>query len=123
MDCSCININSYDCGDCAVIHSEQMRVAVKQHICSECGKEINKGEKYEYVSQFYRDGGWLKHKTCSDCLSLRNEFFCDGYYYGEIRDELQQFIRDCHGELSETKISNLTPAAMEWVCWNIEECW
>lgn len=50
-------------------HSETRR-ARKQHRCTECGRAIQPGEKYEHVRAKW-EGDIRTHNTCAHCLALR----------------------------------------------------
>lgn len=119
MECATVSV---DVDEYCTTLRQDIRTARKQHKCGECKKPILPGDKYEdYVGVF--DGEIFKHKTCNDCISLRKSFFSDGYYYGMIREQLSEHIRECYGEISESNISELQPAAREWVCHEIEDYW
>jgi hypothetical protein len=56
--------------------------AGKGWICSECGKPIEKGEKYELASWFYADGdGAGNAKTCLICAEIAEAFQCGGRWH------------------------------------------
>ena len=119
MDCACIYV---DGGDGPEFYTERDITARKEHTCYECGRIINKGERYERVS-----GKWYGRmdtfKTCIDCQSVRRELFCDGWAYGGIWEDVCQHISYCSGEIGSSKLANLTPRAREKVCELIEEEW
>lgn len=120
MECATVSV---DIGDgCCTPLRENIRTAKKQHKCRECREPILPGDKYEDFVGVER-GGLYKHKTCADCLSLRDAFFSDGFYFGFIRESLSEHIRECFGEIAESKLYQLTPGAREWVCGEIEEYW
>lgn len=62
----------------------EVRTARKQHKCSECGRLIAEGERYEHVRGKW-DGDMGTFKTCPRCLSLREwvkahvPCFCSGH--------------------------------------------
>ena len=118
MECSC----SVDvCSDGAItVLKEKIVTAKKEHKCSECGRKIKKEESYEYAS-----GVWETklniYKTCLDCLSLRKQFFKDGFCYNAIWEMFEEEFRDT--EIPESCISKLTPGARAKVCVFIEWCW
>lgn len=120
MECACINV--YDHGDACDEHTAKKVRARKEFKCGECPGQIMPGETYELVRMLFGEQ-WETHRTCPDCLSIRDAFFCGSYLYGEIRDYMREHIRDVCGELSETKISELTASARAWVCEEIEESW
>jgi hypothetical protein len=88
MECACIESYDFDCE--AEFHTEKEVKARKTHICYECGREINKGEIYEKVFGKW-DGLTHTYKTCFDCLSVRNEFFCS-WYYGQVWSDLKEYL-------------------------------
>lgn len=48
-----------------------MRKAAKAHWCTECGKEIRKGDRYQYISGIW-DGRPDEFKTCLPCVAMRD---------------------------------------------------
>lgn len=117
MECSCeIDVDAEYGGG---FENRQNITARKQHKCHECYRVIEPGEKYETASGVY-DGSFYHHKTCSDCLSLRDQVFTNGWWYGQIWDD---FFSNIGCSISEICIAALTPAAREKVCEHIEECW
>ena len=88
--CSCIYIGEYDP---PVFHVAKIQTARKYHMCCECGRDIFPSEEYERVS-----GKWetriATYKTCSDCLSIRNEMFCEGWYYEQLREYLWEHLQE-----------------------------
>ena len=51
--------------------NEAWRKAAKQHKCCECGKTIEKGQDYQYVTMVF-EGEFLTYKTCEKCADLRD---------------------------------------------------
>jgi len=121
MKCSCtIEI---DINDSPELLSNHTQTARKLHKCTECGRVISIGEKYEKTTGLW-SGVWDAFKTCVDCLSLRCVFFPhNGFVFGEIRGDIHQNISDNQGDIPEDCISELTPAAREFVCDAIERTW
>lgn len=91
-------------------------------ICTECGRTILSGEKYLNEKNKW-DEGFNVFKTCIDCLSIRSAFFCNGWFYTMLYEDLQEHIREMDGEISEDCIIELTPTAQEKVCSMIENYW
>lgn len=110
MDCSCVYLETNN--EFADFSKTLTPIARKQHICVECGRTIQKGEKYEVVSGLW-DGEFSTFKTCSDCLCVREEFFCDGYIYGTIWDDLHTHIDYIDGEVSSDCLLRL-PEKVRW---------
>ena len=97
-----------DFGESPECFSEKDRVARKPHVCFECGRTIEKGETYRYESGIW-DGEPRSYKTCSDCLSIRDAFFCH-FIFGSIWDDLSSMI-SYNEEISSKKLDMLTPTA------------
>lgn len=119
MDCGCIYVGSYDASK---FYKAGTQIARKEHLCSECGRIINKGELYEKAVGKW-DGRLDSFKTCNDCLSVRDNFFCNGFYHEGLWEDLDDHIREYNGDISEDCLSNLTVRAREKVCDIIEYCW
>jgi len=120
MDCACVLIP--DEGDTPSDIDVSTKSSPLSCKCDECYREIKIGEEYEHVYGRW-DGVWSTYRTCQDCLSVRNSFFCDGYCYTMIYENLQEHINDMGGSISEDCLSPLTPAARAKVCQIIESYW
>jgi len=119
MECSTVYCDTDD--GIIILLDERTPVARKSHICGECRRTINAGEKYNLEVGVY-DGQFCREKTCLDCMSIRKEFFKDGFLYGETKWMLRDYIRKSHGDISESCIIRLTPRARDMVCDFINEC-
>lgn len=117
--CSCVYVGNYLSNSSTCF---EMRVSKKIHQCGECMRDIQKSEEYERSVVFY-DGSASTYKTCLDCLSIRNEFFCNAWMFTTIWDDLKCHIRTLNGEISSKCIMELTKKARDRVCDMIEECW
>ncbi len=118
--CSCIYSGGSDNWPVYFWSTEPM--ARKEHKCHECKVVIPPGEKY------HRDSGkWEKKfytfKVCFTCREITNAFFCEGFAYGKVLDDLYEHIQEHNGQISEKCIANLSPAAREKVCELIEDHW
>jgi len=136
MECCCtVNIDTYD-GGTTLEHDIWIAIALGRGKCYECSRPINVGEPYcreyhEWVDGYYDEdderptNGIEKQLiyTCDDCYSLRQVFFSSGWYYGMLWESMQEFIRDCGGELSVPCILQLTKAARDKVLDMVEEEW
>lgn len=120
MDCSCVLV--YTDGESAEFYSESKIVARKYHRCSECGLPISPGEEYEHVSGKW-EGSWDHYKTCKICQEIRKAFFCEGWHYTMIYEDLGMHIDEMDGEISEDCISDLSPPARDTLCDLIESYW
>lgn len=115
--CSCVYVE----GEAIYQTIEDKTVrARKCHTCCECGRQIRPGEKYHYfVGKLDMSRGI--HKTCADCVSILNVFFCEGRIFGDMLEMLADHIRELDGNVSETCIAPLTEAAKDLVCQMIQE--
>jgi hypothetical protein len=118
--CGCIHVD--DSIDDPEFFTTSHSTARKKHRCGECGRDIETGENYESVTGCW-DGNINRHKTCADCLSVRNEFFCYGYIFGELWDRVGEHVRELRGEIASECILRLTPSARETMFDLIEEAW
>jgi len=119
MDCACMYVPDYDSPQ---FFREKMVKARKEHKCCECQRAIEPGETYEYSSGMW-DGRLDQHKTCSDCVSVRANFCCDGYLFESLWEGLWEHVSELQGQLDSSCIVSLTPKAREKVCEMIEEVW
>jgi hypothetical protein len=117
MDCSTVDVSVDDY--CTVL-SKITPKARKQHKCHECRRIINIGERYEKVTEVF-EGEISTHKTCTSCLSIREVFFSDGYYFGQIIEAMEEHVFECDGDISEKQILKLDPDAKKIIADIIEE--
>ena len=103
-------------------HNATVQTARKSHTCCECGREILPSERYEYVVGVW-DGDFTIYKTCFDCLSIRNEFFCEGWFYSAMKEYLHEHIQAMQGQISEDCLCDLTSRGRAIVCDMIEDVW
>jgi len=83
---------------------------------------VRVGEKYEFARLKY-DGRWSSYVTCRDCESIRDSFFCDGWLFETLLDDLQEHINAMNGEIASECLEPLTLRAREMVCDMIEKAW
>lgn len=115
MDCVCIDACDDDNG--FEFQRERIVTARKEHKCFECGITISVGDKYEDMFMVNSDGPY-KSKTCVDCKSARDAFFCT-WTYGNVWHDLKEHLRyheegDCLSkallkctQIARTKISDI----------------
>ena len=118
-NCSCVYLNVDGLPD---VHTATERVARKEHQCCECGRTISPKEKYEDVSGKW-EHGWDKYKTCGDCLSIRKEMFCDGWFYTMMYENLHEHVQELDGAISEKCLLSLTKDARSALCAMIDNYW
>lgn len=119
-ECGCIYVEND--GDLADVIEQNTRKARKLHLCSECGREIQIGEEYEYFKG-KSDGELFVNKTCLDCLSIRRNMFCKRWNFGGIKDDLWNHISDFDGKIDEDCLLQLTPMARGTVADMIDQYW
>jgi len=108
MQCACVYIEN-DGGPEFI--RETLPKARKIHLCSECHSKIQPGSIYERAEGVW-DGDFRTYKTCLDCKSVRDEFFCDGWTYEQLWNDLYEFINDCLGDPGDDRLAKLTSAAL-----------
>ena len=112
MDCSC-SATSIE-GEGYFI--SRYRTAAKESVCPECGDKIKKGDMYLFSTHFI-DGDICNSKMCKTCESIADQFFPDGYYCGQIIQDLESYIDDAWiDDLPSSCISKLNPAGRDLVC-------
>jgi len=91
--------------------------------CYECSRQIKPGE--EYISIEYTDDEDERKRmsVCADCQSVIDEFFCGGYTFGRVWENVQDHVYDLAGGISSDCLVSLTTVAREKVCDLIEEVW
>lgn len=119
MNCATIYC---DVDEAAIILSCLSPTAQKEHKCNECRRMISRGERYLREATLF-EGKIETWKTCIDCLSIRDEFFKQGFFYGETKSMVRDYVRDVNGDVPESCLSALTPGARSMVCSFIEEEW
>lgn len=117
--CACIYV---DDAETCEFYNERYSVARIEHKCHECGRVIPRGERYEVVTGKW-DSRLDTFKTCLDCLSIRNSFFCNGFLFGGLWEMLSEHINEMRGEIASECLVKLTPAAKAKVCTLIEDAW
>jgi hypothetical protein len=118
-DCGCVYVESDECYEFV---NKTFPKARKQHKCDECGRIIKPGEKYELFKGGF-EGRVETNKTCMDCMSVVDSFYCDGRILGDMWGYLEEHIREMDGQISSDCLTDLTPTARERVCEIIERVW
>ena len=103
-DCGvCLTGFDGDCEFCSV----RVRTARKPNRCSECHKEITRGEKYEYAWG-KSDGDFWTAITCLTCAEIAKTFYCDGRWFGGM---LWDHMQDVFPEMTTGCLERLTSVA------------
>jgi hypothetical protein len=82
-----------DCDEMASVITEEIRRARKPHRCYECKSTIEKGDTYEYTAALW-EYEWHHMHVCLDCVSVRDSLFRRGFTYGEIWEDLKDFMEE-----------------------------
>jgi len=121
-DCSCVYI-PYDTDESWDDEpTQEMETAKAERVCTECGKIIKFGEHYEYFIGYFC-GNLEVYRTCLDCLSLREAFFCKGWVFTMLWEDFEGFVYGCRAEISFAKFSELTQVALHKACAIVDEFW
>ena len=121
MSCTC-EIDGDFYGNAPTVFTEANRKARKQHVCCECFRKIESGETYRDESGMW-GGEFRTYKTCADCLSVRDVYFCS-WTYGEIWEDVHGLIVDSDGQsFLDARLGKVTPAARAKICEQVEQWW
>jgi hypothetical protein len=119
--CACV----YTDYESMLMIAETFPRARKSHCCCECGRDVEKGEEYERAVGV-NDGRIETYKTCLDCVSVRRAFFCDGWGYCAVWQDLWEHLQEVcwYGQAPGAEcMGAVTPAARDKVCDLIEKIW
>ena len=123
MGCGCV-YTGIDEDSCYTTLKDKILIAKKTYECVECQCLIKVGDKFNFFQGTHSDStGISTYHTCLDCLSIINEFFCDGWCYGACLESLEEHIEDMDGNILSECIVSLTKKAKDRVCDMIEKCW
>lgn len=119
--CACIYVDAglqYETVDLGIVKGANSYFALH---CVECNRPFLEGDQYErFVGQIHGEKPEV-FRTCFDCISLRNEFFCEGWCFGIILVDIALHVKDCDGEISSECLQRLTPGARETVIEMIDQ--
>lgn len=76
------------------VYKHALRHAHREHLCSECGRTIQRREVYEYASGLHPDGGWMHFRTCENCISVRRWLVaeCGGFLHEGVLEDLAEHL-------------------------------
>lgn len=124
MECSChvdCYVDNEDDEDGYEEISTKRRLDTLKRKCFECKTWIKPNVEFRH-SIYKHKGRKFNYRICTDCVSLLDLFF-DDWYFGKVRDMIEDMVDENRGQISETCISQLTPSAREFVCDAIERAW
>ncbi len=85
-----------DVGDWPRLYAASRPLSRVAHKCSECGRKIQLGERYERVRAIWGDDPPVTVKTCVYCLAMRDmleahaKCFC--WMHHSLRDDIQSWV-------------------------------
>lgn len=83
----------------ATIYHAERPMARRHRHCTECGKDIHPGERYENVAGLW-EGEWSHYSTCHRCLALRDWLeatsCCFCWAHHNLLEDMQTEIQDGH---------------------------
>jgi hypothetical protein len=88
-----------DYGDWDEVYGDyeaRQEIAKERWTCDECDSVMNVGDEYEYASGIL-SGELHEHRTCKDCLSIAEAFFCSRMH-GGLFDDLEDYLEDYNPE-------------------------
>lgn len=68
-------------------------MAIKDHVCSECGGIIKRGEKYKKFAYKF-DGTFEVTKRCNACDEISKVLFCNGATLDGMKYDLEDAAND-----------------------------
>lgn len=120
MECACVYVDVWD-GEGSTMLRGVERAARKPHKCGECRRVIMPGERYQDERLLF-DGSVDTHKTCSDCMSLRREMFCDCWIYGQLWEAFGEYLLELdEDDVPWAKIGKLTATARDRALERVEQ--
>jgi len=123
VGCGCIYVD-VECGERIVHKAHRWQRQWHELKCDECGRVIQPGEKYEHVEAIWGEGRPLEvHRTCVICHEIREEFFCYGYIYGMVWEDIRTHFEELGDDIPSDCIAKLSKPAQEYLCDVIDQWW
>lgn len=84
-----------DDAEYSAIHRSDWRRARKEHRCVDCGRTIQRGERYLSAGGLY-EGAWWADKQCEHCngaaqLLVRE---CGGFLFAGVQEDLAEHVSE-----------------------------
>lgn len=77
--------------DYACFSEKMIKKSRKEHVCCECHRTIEVGEKY-HVATGVHDGKWETLCTCLGCLRLIAEYSCGPRVFETLADDIWECL-------------------------------
>lgn len=122
IDVEIPDIGDYDefADDFTVFSNARSTTAWK---CDECKRNIKAQEPHELAQWFKHGKAVENHRSCEDCLSLRETYFCTSIF-GQLWLDMEMEIEEEGTEhLIDSRMAKLTKFAREKLCEMIEKYW
>lgn len=87
------------------VYDETHPTARVRHLCVECGRVIERGERYHHVRGKW-DGMWSTVKECRHCEAAGAvmDVMCGGYPHGELLVELEDHWHEGYRSLAYARL-------------------
>ena len=73
------------------VYNIRFPVARKSHICQECGKTIDSGIKYVYITACW-ESSWWTGKRCYQCHQIAEDYCCSVVGTGAVREWVWELL-------------------------------
>ena len=91
--CCCVD---HDAGPEDWSFRETDPVARKDYWCVECRATIPRGTRHRCETGRW-EGEWQTHRTCYNCLAVRNDLMQCSWIYGEMWSAIAECVADATG--------------------------
>lgn len=105
-------------GDSNDFFHEEIRRARKEYSCCECGKKIEKEERYAYYKGT-SDGSFFTERCCLICDEIGGAFCCDGRIFGNLWDGMWEIYEAMNTACFDRLITPQAKAELRkrWTTW------
>lgn len=92
-------------GERCDVWEEKIGVARKPQRCSECGREIAKGERYKRIGMLY-EGSWDTSRECEHCMVPARWLWweCSGYMASAIFEDIDEHVGEYHDFVGSSRL-------------------
>jgi hypothetical protein len=97
ISCDCSIEGADEGNEC---YRDIIRTARRFWRCCECHEQIKPGNQYEHVSAKF-DGTWGQFQTCLPCLAIRRRYCPNGWWFGDLADNLRECLGFDHLKVPE----------------------
>lgn len=90
-ECACLYGGFDDCDSSNYFFAVSRPSCRKPFACRECKREVQRGEVYRREATG-NDGSITAVKICATCGDIQKALYCDGFYYGQLWDDIETQI-------------------------------